>query len=399
MRKKKTGKPTVVSFFSGCGGLDVGFEKAGFDVRYAFDVDADALNTYNSNLPPVARHLDLSTNTPTVGPVDVLLAGSPCQGFSTAGKRDSKDPRNQLLLRIPELVRANDPKVVVIENVPGVRSGAMKRYWTELESALRAQHFHVKTQEVSANEVGGAQLRKRVFMLCWRDQDADPVVPRSDCTKTLQQVLADIPADAANHDLTAAALDRRTALIARQIGQGQKLSNVRGGPRSVHTWHIPQVFGATSKLEKQILQTLIRLRRQIRRRDHGDADPVDIRVLEKAFGQVETRSAISELVKKDYLERHESKRIDLRHTFNGLYRRLALDEPSYTVDTRFCSPRHFLHPTADRAFTAREAARIQGFEDNFVFIGAPSSVHRMIGNAVSPVVSQAIASLVRAQFF
>ncbi|VVE49459.1 DNA cytosine methyltransferase [Pandoraea anhela] len=395
MSKRKAETPSVASFFSGCGGLDIGFETAGFDIRHAFDVDHDALLTYNSNLRNVAQHLDLSTNTPCVGPIDVLLAGAPCQGFSTAGKRNTNDPRNQLLLRIPELVEANSPRVVVVENVPGVRSGIMNDYWAALEGRLRAQDYQVKTEELSANEVGGAQLRKRVFMICWRGNAADPSIPRSAAAKSLGEVLLDIDPQAPNHDLTDSVLDKKTLAIARKIKPGQKLSNVRSGPRSVHTWLIPQVFGETSDIEKQILQSLIGLRRQIRRRENGDADPVEIKILEKMFGKSQARNAIRTLVDKDYLERHEVDYVDLKHTFNGLYRRLTLDAPSYTVDTRFCSPRHFLHPSANRGFTAREAARIQGFPDNFTFIGKKTSVHRMIGNAVSPVVSRALASLVK----
>ena len=81
---------TVASLFSGCGGFDIGFEQEGFRLIGAFDNDSYVVTAYNDNVAPVASVCDLSTATPQVKP-DVLLAGSPCQGFSTAGKRDLKE--------------------------------------------------------------------------------------------------------------------------------------------------------------------------------------------------------------------------------------------------------------------------------------------------------------------
>jgi DNA (cytosine-5)-methyltransferase 1 len=130
---------------------------------------------------------------------------------------------------------------------------------------------------------------------------------------------------------------------------------------------------------------LRRLRRQHRIREDGDADPVSLVRLEAALGGPFNR-LVNALVLKGYIRRVEGG-VDLVGTFNGKFRRLAWDRPSYTVDTRFGSPRYFLHPSRQRGFTVREAARLQGFSDGFVFGATEISNYRLIGNAVPPPVS------------
>jgi DNA (cytosine-5)-methyltransferase 1 len=85
----------------------------------------------------------------------------------------------------------------------------------------------------------------------------------------------------------------------------------------------------------------------------------------------------------------------LSHTFNGKYRRLSYAHPSPAVDTRFGTPAYYLHPEEPRGFTAREAARIQGFPDSFFFEGTKATQFKMIGNAVPPPVAESIATAIK----
>lgn len=176
--------------------------------------------------------------------------------------------------------------------------------------------------------------------------------------------------------------------IALRIALGQKLTNARGALSAVHTWHIPEVFGRSTKLEKEVLEAVLKLRRQVRRREVGDADPVSTKLLTSQFGC----DVLSRLVAKGFL-RQVGKYHDLTHTFNGKYRRLVADAPSRTVDTRFGDPKLFLHPVEHRAFTVREAARIQGFPDDMIFYGSRAQQFRMIGNAVPPPVGRYMAQV------
>lgn len=124
--------PNFYSLFSGCGGLDLGFVQAGFVPRLSVDQDANALAVHSAHLACPVQKLDLAASDPSIpqsARIDVLLAGSPCQGFSTLGQRRVDDPRNSLLLVASRLAAKHRPKVVVAENVLGALSGEHRLYW------------------------------------------------------------------------------------------------------------------------------------------------------------------------------------------------------------------------------------------------------------------------------
>ncbi len=183
--------------------------------------------------------------------------------------------------------------------------------------------------------------------------------------------------------------------IAKRIGQHQKLCNVRGEERAVATWEIPEVFGKTSPKERRMLVSIRKLRRQVRVRSTGDADPLTIATLKEECG-ADADLVLARLVEKGFVRRI-GRRFDLSHTFNGKYRRLSIAHVSPAVDTRFGTPRYFLHPVEDRGLSVREAARIQGFPDSFHFEGSLAVQFRLVGNAVPPPVARAMAKAIRDQ--
>lgn len=370
--------------------MDQGFEQAGFKGALSVDIDQTALDVLSANLKLTVQNLDLTIGDPALtGKIDVLLAGSPCQGFSTAGLRNFDDPRNSLLLvasRIAEKIR---PNVIVAENVLGAISGAHAAYWEALHQQLRCLGYRTGDLRVDSFDHGVAQKRQRIFLIAWRTKVVHDLVLVPKPKKVLADALRNLDG-LPNHQPILLKADSQDFKIASRIAQGQKLTNSRSGDLAIHTWHIPEVFGKTNKLEREVLDATLRIRRQVRRRDFGDADPVSAAALRKRFGG----EVVQSLVSKGYL-RKMGHHVDLTHTFNGKYRRQRLDSPTRTVDTRFGDHRLFLHPTAHRAFTVREAARLQGFEDNFVFAGTTAQQFRMIGNAVPPPVAHSVADLVR----
>ena len=116
--------PSFLSLFSGVGGLDLGFIQAGFSPICAYDICPVAVQNYNLNVADHAHVLNLVDNDvfSSENP-DLVLAGSPCQGFSTIGKRDLNDPRNYLISRAAEIAVTLDPQVIILENVPGLLFG------------------------------------------------------------------------------------------------------------------------------------------------------------------------------------------------------------------------------------------------------------------------------------
>ncbi len=372
------------SLFSGCGGFDLGFEARGFRSLGAYDCDPDAIENYTANLGGPANSVDLTCGIPNeyaLRDVDVLIAGPPCQGFSTAGKRLLNDERNHLVTLTAHLARRVSPKVMVVENVPGALAGEHSRYWEEMNVTMRLAGYHTHTIRCQVSDLGMAQIRRRVLFFAWRTQRCIEFTFPKIRAGDLRSVLSGVKG-VANHKPIRLRPYTREWHVAKRIKPGQKLSNVRGGINAVATWDIPEVFGPITDHERTVLELLRRLRRQERKRDHGDADPVSIERLDAALGQ-RFHSLVDAVVDKGYLRR-VGRAVDLVGTFNGKFRRLAWDKPSCTVDTRFGSPRYFLHPSQERGFTVREAARIQGFHDNYFFRGIEKGQYRLIGNAVPP---------------
>ena len=373
------------SLFSGCGGFDLGFIAEGFNPIGAYDSDLQACNNFKSNVSELISNVDLKNGVPNeqeIYGVDILIAGPPCQGFSTAGKRILNDERNYLLTLTSELAVRISPKILVVENVPGVLAGEHAKYWTEMNNRMRLAGYRTNTIRYQTSDLGMAQLRKRVLFFAWRTKtDIEFLPPTNIQTTNLRTALAGVRG-LPNHRPKRLKPHSRDWKIAKRIKPGQKLSNVRGGENSVAFWDIPEVFGKVTTNERTVLELLRRLRRQQRRRDHGDADPVSFDRLEAALGP-RFSSIINRLIEKGYLRRVDGD-VDLVGTFNGKYRRLMWDRPSCTVDTRFGSPRYFLHPSYHRGFTVREAARLQGFDNSYIFQGEDRIQYQLIGNAVPP---------------
>ncbi len=383
------------SLFSGCGGFDIGFIESGFSPRAAYDMDQAACLNFSKNIDSQIYNCDLSVSFPEkskIKNIDVLLAGPPCQGFSTAGKRDFNDARNHLVTLTGELAKEISPKVLVVENVPGVLSGGHSIYWKNLEETMRCAGYQTNTIVCQTDQLGMAQSRKRVLLFAWKAKGiSDFEIPLAE-PQTIREAISGVRG-LPNHNPRRLVIDSRDWKIARRIKQGQKLSNVRGGNKSVATWDIPEVFGSVTDNERTVLEMLRRLRRQDRVRTYGDADPVCLTRLETALG-TQFKSHLNCLIEKGFARR-VGDRVDLSGTFNGKYRRLRFDGNSSTVDTRFGSPRYFLHPEYHRGFTVREAARLQGFGDDYVFLGSEQSQFRVIGNAVPPPLGVLAAKISR----
>lgn len=383
----------VASFFSGCGGFDYGFVNDGFCSIGSYDIDPDAVRHLEANFCGPVYQANLENGIPNEGDfkkVDAIIAGPPCQGFSTAGKRDFNDERNHLLPLTAELAVRLNPKVLVVENVRGVLSGKHKEYWERLVTTMRDNGFRTHTLKINTLDLGLPQTRNRVLLFAWRTKNESTFSIPHTYDKTLFKTLSGV-SKLPNHKPKLLRVGTTEFKIAQKIKQGQKLCNVRAGNNSVPAWEIPDVFGKTNAKERTVLEMVRRLRRTQRSRSFGDADPVSYQRLREALGG-DFVAIVDSLINKGYL-RTIGTEIDLAGTFNGKYRRLAWSQPSYTVDTRFGSARYFLHPNRDRGFTVREAARIQGFPDNYIFSGSEKSQYRVIGNAVPIPLSKFAANI------
>lgn len=178
--------PTVVSSFAGCGGSSLGYSMAGYRELLAIEWDGHAVECFRRNFPGVlVHHGDIAAVDPDIlglapGELDVFDGSPPCQGFSTAGKRQIDDPRNQLFREYVRLLSTWQPKVFVMENVAGMVKGPMRALFVEILAALKTAGpgYRVAVRLLDASYLNVPQSRKRVIFVGVRsDLSLAPVHP------------------------------------------------------------------------------------------------------------------------------------------------------------------------------------------------------------------------------
>lgn len=157
--RRRLSRPTVIELFAGAGLWSHAFISEGFDAIRAIEIDRVASATYASNVGSHIETADVLHSSP-YGECDVLLAGSPCQGFSTLGRRDANDPRNFLSLDIIRWAKVCSPKIIVVENVEAFLQSAV---YNELRSGLELLEYEVVSVLVNALDFGVPQKRIRSF--------------------------------------------------------------------------------------------------------------------------------------------------------------------------------------------------------------------------------------------
>lgn len=340
--------PKVIDLFCGCGGLSLGFKRAGFNVIAGIDHDSSALLTYQTNLRAPGLNLDLAdSNWPTnleaaIGKTncDVLVGGPPCQGYSLTGTRNANDPRNSLYNSMFVGIDYFKPKAVLIENVRGMATlfeGKAKR---QVMDHFRERGYSVEAKVLDSAKFGVPQHRLRLFFLAFKDADASLpdglLMPRD--YVTCEEALGDLPLlDIENDEFDADDYDQTPK------NDYQKLMR----PDSNVCLHNHE-----ATRHKQFVIDTIKLVPE--GGNHKDLPP----------GVGESR------------------------TFNEAWTRYHSQKPSRTIDT---GHRNHFHYKANRVPTVRENARLQSFPDDFQVLGTRTAQNRQIGNAVPVFLAQAIA--------
>ncbi|MBD9653762.1 DNA cytosine methyltransferase [Pseudomonas sp. PDM12] len=433
---KAFGRPTVVSLFAGCGGLDIGFKEAGYDLIYACDNDPAAVEVYKRNIDERAFVRDVTSvefhdDIASLGSCDVVLGGFPCQGFSKAGPKKHDDIRNLLYLEMRQAVSLLRPKIFLAENVDGLSQNFKGSFLDAIIKDFRDVGYRVEFRIHDSLTFGVPQHRRRIYFVGVRE-DLSPnfdwpepthagkvrngesvILERSDLLglkapvlplrsiKDAVEDLLELSVDIPDHKITNA-WDKGWYYIFEKIGPGQKLCNVRHSPTSVYTWQIPEYFGSVDEAEKLILETIARNRRHKRYGSIPNGNPLSIDVIRELSGISELAGSIESLLLKGYLKEVDGK-YDLKGAMfcSGLFKRPEWDMPCSTVLTNFHNPRYFLHPIKNRPFSLRECARLQGFPDDFIFtlstdVRELTAGYRLVGNAVSPPVGRAFANAIAA---
>lgn len=203
----------VISLFSGCGGLDLGFVKAGFEIVWANDFDKEATQSYEANIGKHIVHKSIyDVDTNTIPNADILIGGFPCLGFTVAKGKDRKIDcdYNQLFYEYARILKAKQPKYFVVENVTGIKSGEEFNDFFHsviLETFKKAGingDYKVKYETLISSDFGVPQNRKRVIIFGTRaDIEQEPNFPNLQTKEklTLRDAIEDLPLE---YDLSVA---------------------------------------------------------------------------------------------------------------------------------------------------------------------------------------------------
>lgn len=334
---------TAVDLFCGAGGFSLGLDRAGFDVLLGIDSWQLAVDSYAQNFTHPVLCADLSTMTgrdilrragAKKGEVDLVVGGPPCQGFSIQRIGADHDLRNSLVLEYARLLREISPRLFVMENVPGLMGKRGKELFDAFLSSVGKSGFDTEAHVVNAADFGAPQLRRRIVVLGWRRNDTECFhLPKpstaAGCYMTVSQAIGDLPPPPP-----------------------------------------PETFKPSDPLHRQTRLSDLNKERLRHIPEGGGMEDLPVRL------RVDCHKAGADKIGHRYV-----------------YGRLAADRPAGTITARFDSftRGRFAHPFEDRNITLREGARLQTFPDTFRFSGNQEDVAAQIGNAVPPVLAEALA--------
>ena len=342
---RKKNNLNVVDMFSGCGGLSLGFQMAGYNIKGMIDFDEDSLETAEAN--NLAEHylnldlfkenwLEKFLNQINFNEVDIIVAGPPCQGFSLTGPRKLDDKRNQLYKAVYDLVSKSKPKAFLIENVKGMATLYKGKVKEDIVKQFSSLGYNVSTKILNSKDFGVPQSRERLFYIGLKDKSFNfpsPLFEEGEYV-TCREALDDLP--------SLKNLVEVYAYSSNESSDYQKLIKNTSRELKNHqpTKHTQEVISVIKQVPEG--------------GNHKDLPP----------GVGESRK------------------------FNEAWTRYDGNKPSRTIDT---GHRNHFHYEYNRVPTVRENCRLQSFPDTFEICGSKTSQNKQIGNAVPVLLAKILA--------
>lgn len=340
------GKYKLLDLFCGAGGLSLGFERAGFSVVKAIDIDKWAVETYNYNRKnKVAEVKDVSSVDEdfikSIGPVDGIIGGPPCQGFSTSGQRLIDDERNKLYREYFRVLDEVNPNFFVIENVTGLLTFAKGAVKNDIIRRADALGYKVFLDTLDTSKFGVPQIRLRIIFigikktLCNKDFEF-PIGNKKPIT--ILDAIDDLPS----------------------LDNGEDNTKYNKPPRTEY--------------ERVIRDGMTELHNHILSKHTEDT--------KKTISLIPEGGSIMDLP------------VELRggRNYHALLRKMDRNKPALCIDT---GHRTYFHYEEKRIPSTREVARLQSFPDSFIFIGPRNDQQKQVGNAVPPLLAEAIAKQIK----
>lgn len=368
-----TSRPAVIDLFSGAGGLSLGAARAGFEVRGAAEIDAEAMGAHQINFPK-ALHLKKSVRSLTGdglraalglqnGDLAGIIGGPPCQGFSCIGRNNRADPRNRLFVDFFRIVAEARPRFFLAENVPGILNDGNARIRKRAFSYVEDGYVLLPPMTICAKDFGAPTTRTRVLFFGYRQDEMQRLSPEDFIP----------PADIESVTVRDALKGLPTRIDPRWQTEEEG-------------WRVVRVHG----------------RGFFALRLHGRVPPGvgDPRALARLRSESRASGCLGTIHSEEVARRYSGIEPGKRDPVSKSHR-LDLDGfcPTVRAGTghdrgRFQAVRP-LHPTQTRVITPREAARLQGFPDWFQF--SPTKWHsfREIGSSVSPVLAERVLAIIR----
>ncbi len=344
--KTQTKSFTFIDLFSGCGGLSCGLELAGHHCLLGVDANKDAIASFAANHHQAAVYLGdikklnekklrelLRGQT-----VDMVVGGPPCQGFSTVGKGMVDDDRNQLFKQFVRIVSVTNPKVILFENVTGLVAKKNAHILKQIFRQFERLGYNMDARVLSAEEFGVPERRRRTIIMGVKGGECFfPHVTHGPRAKKKIKTVA------------------------------EALKNLKARDGKVYN-HQVSMAEISSPEDKARLKFI----------PHG-------------------RGIRYEEDEKELLPRKLWFGVDWKKLRENRFRqtrlqRLPLNEPSPTILTSRTS---YYHPKESRFLTPREAASCQSFPNDFIFHGSQTAVFRQIGNAVPPMLAEALGQAIK----
>jgi DNA (cytosine-5)-methyltransferase 1 len=394
-------KYTIVSLFSGCGGLDLGFIQAGFEVVWANDFFKEAVDTYKANIGNHIVYGDITKIPSSEIPndFDILLGGFPCQGFSVANiKRSMEDKRNFLYKELLRIIGDKQPKFFVAENVKGLLSMQKGKVIEMIMSDFRSIGYEVNKRLLKASDYGVPQNRERIVIignkLGLKNPFPEPTHGLANDLFSNSTLPYRTVKDSVGYLLNVRTREMPFELDGKMIYNHVARTNVSdvfwGRKHKVNQHDICDYLkewrtkaGISTKKIDELFGYAHTAGHWFRKDNNSGSipNPKDWWELKKVLGfDDKYDKAVTELELKP-ISFEQSLRINNWET--------ASDTITATGPE--------IHPNKERRMSVRECAIIQTFPDDFVFYGSLGNMYKQIGNAVPVLLARRIAEAIKVE--
>lgn len=351
---KNPTKLTAVSLFTGAGGMDIGFTKAGVEILWANDFDKAACETFRANHSAPIEHGSIDDYISMLSKyrgADIVFGGPPCQGFSVAGKMDPDDRRSRLVFSFMDVVEQVQPRAFVMENVKAL--GALDK-WSAVRGRLfeRAADLGYKFRQMmilNASEFGVPQKRERMFFIGFKDPGPLSELFGMGIENYLERHKSRAP---------------KVGEIIRKLGRA-------GSPTNPKTCNAKITIATNPILRRSPYAGML---------FNGAGRPID------PNGYANTLPASMGGNKTPFVD--EAHIFENEPSWVEQYHKTLWEEGAKALDFQEA-------PTRLRRITVNEAVRIQTFPHDYVFVGGTGAAYKQIGNSVPPNLAHAVACAVR----